>query len=210
MPVLTARAFSEMLHLPGYEQQRILVEQKYPRQGPSPFKIPYYVSALSQLRTYFATNHDRASLDTWIVEEAPALKPQSKAINNARLVSSFLASHFADRMLIPARFQKHFRGNPNPNVELKLSFDLVGSEGGTDRFVFVNPRSIAIDQQVAEETLQIGFWILSQRLPGVEISSLEYWDIPSDARYVVSKIAKRVITNMHNNAALVDAIWNSL
>ncbi len=210
MPVLTARAFSEMLHLPGYEQQRILIEQKYPRQGQSPFMIPYYKPALAELRSYFGNNHNHAQLALWAQEEAPSLKPHARATNNARLVNSFLVSHSRDRMVVPSRFQRHFRGSPHPNVELKLSFDLVGIDEGAEKLVFINPRSNAIDHQVAEDTLQVAFWVISQRDPDVKIDSLEYWDLPSDTRYVVSRVAKRTITNMQNNAALVDAIWNSL
>jgi hypothetical protein len=48
MPELTVRSFAELVHLPAYEQSRILYEQKYPRQAPQTFKSPYYAVALGE------------------------------------------------------------------------------------------------------------------------------------------------------------------
>jgi hypothetical protein len=52
MPRLNARALSELMALPGYEQYRVLYEQKYPKSTPNVFKTPYYARLARHPRYY--------------------------------------------------------------------------------------------------------------------------------------------------------------
>lgn len=51
MPSLTAKSMAEMLKLPGYQQQNILVAQKYPKSAPQIFRTLYYQPTLKAIRT---------------------------------------------------------------------------------------------------------------------------------------------------------------
>jgi len=210
MPKLTARAFSEMLHLPGYEQQRILHEQKYPKQGTSVFRIPYYIPALSQIKAYYSNGNNVRQLHNWVRTSAISINPDSKRIHNIRVVSAFSNSIFSNRNLLPNRSQHFYSAFPHHNVELKLTYDIEVMEDSVKKYVFINCRNSKIDQKIAEDTLQIAYWVMTQSGIKVTLKQLEYWDLTCNVLYSVNRVSKRTITNMTNNATLVDVLWNSI
>jgi hypothetical protein len=184
MPRLTARSFAEMIHLPGYEQQRILVEQKYPTQGPSVFRIPYYLPALRQIKSYYSNQNSTTQLRAWIRTGSSTISPDHKRTNNIRVVNSFLGSTVSSRILVPSRRPNSFLANPHQNVELKLNFDIDAVENGIEKFILINPRNAPIDRKIAEDTIQIAFWIMSQNAFQLRMRDIEYWDLNSNNVYI--------------------------
>jgi len=210
MPRLTTRAFSEMIHLPGYEQQRILLEQKYPREGSSVFKIPYYIPALSKIKEYYANGNDVEIINEWVRDEALGLTPQHKSHNNIRVVMAFISSSNSKRILVPKMRLLSYIASPHQNVELKLKFDLDVEENGLRKYILINCRNISIEKRVAEDTIQIAYWVMLQNEIDLDISQIEYWDLTNGKIFISNKLLKRTITNMKNNANFVDAIWSTI
>ena len=128
MPDLTVRSFAELISLPAYEQIRILHEQKYPRQVPQAFKIPYYKPVLNTIKEYFRNNNDSNIIRGAIIDFDSTIRLESKRNHNKRVLNSFSNSFQATRSLI-INSQKRYYFDIG-NFRLRLSFDLNVTEHG--------------------------------------------------------------------------------
>ena len=126
MPILTVRAMAELLELSMYEQVRILHEQKYPKQQPQTFRIPFYLPALSGIRAYYRDNNDPSALIR-ARQLITNLGLNTRRVHNFRVLDSFEKSQEFNRKL-------EVKTNPSivasvSQVDLKLSLDLRAEEG---------------------------------------------------------------------------------
>ena len=208
MPSLSVRAFAEMMNLPLYEQQRILLEQKYPKQEPQAFRIPYYQTALRGIREYYQSGRNRASL-AQSKAAAKSLSPDSKADNNLRVIEAFARSSQASRDLTIQPQHKTSIVIAR-DVELRLRFDLSATENSNPRRIFYNCRNAPITNQVARLTLQLSVWILAQNGDSVPYSALEYVDLRSARRIKISGIPARTIRLAKANAQIISTLWPTL
>lgn len=208
MVSLSVRAFAELLHLPAYEQLRILYEQKYPKQQPQVFKVPYYLVALSGIRQYYRLRNDRHALaEARTRATGLALKPRQSS--NLRVISAFEASSQARRALRPNPLEA-LRAQPYAGVELKLQFDLQAEEQGRPVRIFYNPRGAPIEPDVARNTLQIAHWVLDENEMGLPFRSLEYVDLVGNRVYAISRQSQRTIRLMRSNARIIATLWPTL
>jgi len=83
-PFLTVRALAEMMQLPLYEQVRILSEQKYPREAPQRFRIPYYSPGLVAIRNYYRSANDQGVLEEARDQIRLTVKNQARRNHNLR------------------------------------------------------------------------------------------------------------------------------
>lgn len=208
MPSLSVRAFAEMLNLPIYEQQRILLEQKYPRQQPQTFRIPYYQTALRGIRLYYQAGNDNSIL-TDARNRARVLEPDSKAANNLRVIRSFGRSRQTTRNLT-------VQAQPNVSivlandVEIRLRFDICATERDNEKRIFYNCRNAPITGQIARLTLQLAHWVLEQNGTPVPYSALEYIDFRSRQTTRISRIPARTIQLATANARIISTLWPTL
>ncbi len=209
MPELTARSFAEMMHMPAYEQQRILYEQKYPRQTPTVFRLPFYRPVLDTIKLYYGSGNNPATINAWINTTAQSLNPQARRVNNIRVASTFLSSSQATRTIHISRSITRYSATTQ-GVDLKLTFDVYGNENNRDIYLLYNCRNAAIDSIIARDTLQIAYWVMLQNGFQGRIQQLQYIDLIGNTVHSARQLTNTLQRNMNNNASLVATIWNSI
>lgn len=207
-PRLTVRAFAELLALPAYAQLRILQEQKYPRNEPQSFKLPYYAPALTAIREYYRLQNDTRVLAA-ARNDFTAIKLPSKRANNVRVLDQFEHSKESVRSLTPhPLFSKTATIG---NTTLSLKFDLVAEEAKKPRLILYNCRQSAIDSEIARMTLELSHWVLEQHGTGTDIRRLQLIDLPANARaHTQATRRPSTIRKAQQNARVVEALWDTL
>ncbi len=101
MPELTVRALGEMIHLPLYEQLRILAEQKHPRQVPAVFRVPFYGPALAAIRNYYRRSNDAGVIESAIAEIENSEYLPARIEHNVAVLQAFRRGRQLARVLAP-------------------------------------------------------------------------------------------------------------
>jgi hypothetical protein len=208
MPRLSARSFAEMLNLPVYEQQRILHEQKYPRQQPQAFKIPYYQPALRGIRSYYQSGNNQAELVA-ARRSARAINLYSRAQNNLRVINAFGRSPQRQRQLV-VETQPNVLILAAPDVELKLHFDVCANENNDPRRIFYNCRNVPIDPEIARLTLEVSHWILDKNGMPVPYDALEYVDLTSRRVHHIGRMRVKTSKLIAANAKIISTLWPTI
>ena len=210
MPSLTVRSFAEMINLPMYAQYRILQEQKYPDEGASPFKIPYYKPSLDIMKDFYNSGNDEVVISNWLENRTQQIRPISRKENNIRVLKTFITSPISRRKLQIKNRKYSLSSYPKEEVELKLFFDIEAIEEGKSIYQFYNFRITAIEPKIAKDTIYIAYWIMQKNHIKCDIAQIEFIDLVSNIIYKVKRQSSRTIANMMNNSDLVKAIWNSI
>lgn len=208
MPRLSVRALAEMLTLPAYEQLRILYEQKYPRQQPQSFKVPYYQPALRGIRAYYRSGNNSAEL-TAARATARALFLSSRARHNLRVIDSFARSHEARRSL-SIQAQPNVIVQVASNLDLRSQFDVCALEAGNPKSLLYNFRSVPMDQDIAKTTLIVAHWILERNGTPIRYSALEYIDLQSGNVYRINRTPARTARLIVTNARIISTLWPTI
>jgi hypothetical protein len=208
-PVLTVRAFAEMLELPLYEQVRILEGQKYPRQAPASYRVPYYRPALQAIRDFYTSGGQAQVLLDAIVNLRASGLPPSRIENNVRVITDFQRTRQARRQLMPRpgrRIRTDFSG-----VELKLTPDFVGAEGQAQKIIFYNFRQARLTSNVARATLELAAWALRHAGGDADPANLECIDLADRGRvHRIRQIRPQTIRRAQQNARAIRQIWDGL
>lgn len=206
-PSLSVKAAAELLQLPAYEQERILLEQKYPRQQPQSFRAPFYSPALAGIRRYYAAGRDPLVLATQKAAIRQLGLPQRRD-HNLRVISEFEGSPQAQRQIQPL---------PSPRiraamgtVEFRLSLDLLGDERGQLRRIYYNCRSTPIEVAVAKTALDIASWVLEEAGFAIPMRQLEYVDFAGGRVVKHAVRSAQTIRRLRASARIIEAIWPSL
>lgn len=207
MPILTVRAMAELLELSMYEQVRILHEQKYPKQQPQTFRIPFYLPALSGIRTYYRDNNDPSALIR-ARQFITNLGLNTRRVHNFRVLDSFEKSQEFNRKL-------EVKTNPSivasvSQVDLKLSLDLRAEEDDSPRFIYYNCRATALDKEIARTTIEIAHWVLEQNELQVPIKFIEFVDLHSNQIHKTSRRRPSIIKAVKENARIIQALWSTI
>jgi hypothetical protein len=208
MPSLSVRSFAEMLDKPIYEQIRILHEQKYPSKEPQMFKIPYYGKSITAIRKFYKAENDFKILDEALKDIDSTAKPESKKLQNTRVIKAFSKNKVSQRKLIikPSPKLNFTQGD----VEIRLSFDLSADEKKETRMMFFNLRNAEITEEIAKKTLEISHFILNENKIPTSTKSLELIDLYSGKVYLLSKTRKRTIDLMKSNMKIITTLWPSI
>lgn len=208
MPRLNVRALAEVLNLPAYAQMRILHEQKYPRQQPQTFKIPYYAPALRVIRDFFSSGNDPQTIHAALPLVRASIGLESRRAHNVRVLHSFLASPHAQRTMAPM---------PNRNyaltvasVDIRLSYDLTATENGQPKFLFFNLRAEPLDAELARVTIEIAHWVMTALGAQVEMNALEYLDLTNGRRHTFTRARAKTLRNVSQNITVIKALWDSI
>lgn len=207
MPTLTAKAAAELLQLPGYEQLRILTEQKYPRREPNSYRTPFYRAALAAISSFYRRGNDVAIIAA-AKHSTVDLKPRSKRTNNARVLRAFERSTQFERQLT-VRPKKDFEADIE-GVTVRLAADLLALEDGEPKVFFYNCRSVAIPSELARTTLEIAHWIFEENDSKLPMSAFEYIDFIDQEVHTVARRRKTTITRLRNNAQVIKALWDAV
>lgn len=206
-PVLTVRAFAEMLELPMYAQLRILEEQKNPNKAPASFRVPYYRPAVVAIRKFYVSGRQPQVLQDAISELQGSSLPQSRIRNNVRVIRAFQRSKQARRQLSikPATRLRHtFSG-----VELKYTPDLAADEGQAEKLILYNLRQAPLTTGIAATTLELVGWILAHSGTPVGLASLEFIDLAvrGGRAHRIQRMRKQTLRRAQQNARAIVQIW---
>jgi hypothetical protein len=207
MPTLSVRAFAELLGLPAYEQVRVLAAQKYPAQEPQVFRIPYYAPALQGIRAYYRSDNDPAALAR-ARAKIDELGLETRRNHNRRVLNQFESGAQARRV---------FRHVTHPrfvarigHVDLRLQFDIAGTENEDHRHLLYNFRAQAIDQEVARLTVEIAHWVLEQNAQRVGILTVECVDLVSGRVHRTNRRRVTTIQHVRQNAQIIETLWPTI
>lgn len=206
-PVLTVRAFAEMLELPMYAQLRILEEQKNPTKAPASFRVPYYGPALVAIRKFYLSGRQAQVLHDAVAKLQGSSMPQSRIRNNVRVIRAFQKSKQARRQLSikpGTRLRHGFSG-----VELKYTPDLAAAEGQTEKLILYNLRQAPLTARIAATTLELVGWICVQSGTPVDLADLEIIDLAvrGGRVYRIRRIRKQTVRRAQQNARAIVQIW---
>lgn len=207
MPSLSVRSLAEMLNLPAHAQARILTEQKHPKQAPQVFRTPYYQQSLAAIRAFYKSGNQKAELLEFEAK-MEAIKQEARRENNLRVLRSFRKSDLSKRNieLLANKSIKHHIGS----VELRLSPDLSGVEGGDAKFLFINFRAQALEPELARSTIEITHWLLEQAGHELPINDIQYVDLYAEVTFVIPKRRASTVKAVSENLKIIEALWPTL
>lgn len=207
MPRITVKAAAELLRLPAYEQMRILIEQKYPRNQPQVFRAPFYSPAIRGIREYYRGSNDPLALSQ-ARASASKLNLKQRRDSNLRVIDAFESGSQSHRRLSPVPQPKF--GTNLGAVRISLSLDLLAHENGIARHLFYNCRVAPVDTETARTALEIAHWVLEQEGVTVPARQLEYIDFSSSKVHRISHRRAGTIQKLRANARLIETLWPSL
>lgn len=207
MPSISARAAAEMLKKPAYEQSKILAGQKYPKEGSSPFRAPYYNPAIAGIRKFYKSGRKPQALIE-AKAKIEGLSQESKRINNYRVLRQFLESKFSSRWLEIVSCEK-FKAAIG-DVEIRFHPEIKALEDEVDTYIYLHCTKDPIDLEIARLSLEISHWILEQNGVKVSMSQLKLVDMASKSEISFSRRRKTTIDLLTHNSKIIDAIWQSI
>lgn len=193
-----------MLNLPGVYQLRVLHDQKYPKDAPQSFRVPYYQPAMTGIRSYYRSGGSSEALESARVGAA-SLRPPTKRDQNLRVISQFELSRQAKRQLVPLPMERH--SHTVSGVDLRLRFDLIASEEGATKYILYNFKNVTVDSEMARTTLEIAYWLMQQVGSVVPVKSLELVEISTGAFHSISSVRRTTLRHVEANARLIQALW---
>jgi hypothetical protein len=208
-PSLTVKSMASMMQMPAHEQVRILVEQKYPKQGAAPHRRPYYAQAYAGIRSHYA--HDRSPMalaDYRRKIQASQAQPHRKE-HNLRVLQAFANSPQAARgLILGPRPQTIKRDIQRFDIELRLRFDIEADENGRRKHIFYNTVAEPVDEEIARAMLELAYWTLDD--DDVSMRDLEYVDLASGKTLTWARPRKPTIRKVETNAKVIATLWPSL
>lgn len=203
-PSLSVRAFAELIDLPAYDYERILHEQKYPRQQPQKFRTPYYSPALTGIREFYRSGNDRAVLLAR-QHAVSAIVEEVRRRHNTRVLNDFASGKQARRSLTLA---------PNPRriatfgqVQLRLSLDMIAIDQAVVVAVYYHCRASRLDREFARTSLELAHWVMEQNRVVMPIGQLEFIDVSGSRVHRTGRRRLSTIKQARKVAKVVEALW---
>jgi hypothetical protein len=206
MPRLNARAAAEMLTLPAYEQLRILLEQKYPKQGAQPFRIPYYRPAITAIKAYYASGNDPAVL-TQALNDFQSIGQQIRRTQLVRAITLFEGSQPSKRKITPTI--NHQMMVAIGNLEIRASPDFQANENEDHRILYVNCKQVALDADFAQRLAEVAQWIFSENGVDLSLDCFEILDLPAKKFLRFKRRRPRTIKLLKQNARVIETLWDA-
>lgn len=206
MPRLNARAAAEMLKLPAYEQLRILLEQKYPKQGSQPFRIPYYRPVVSAISDYYLAEKDGAVL-MQALNDFQSVGQLTRRAQLVRAINQFEGSAPARRKLRPVKNYK--TAASIGGVEIRTSADIQALEGSDHRVLYVNCKQVPLDADYAQRLAEVAQWIYAENGIDLPLDSFEILDLASKRFLRFSRRRPSTLRLLRQNAKVIEALWNA-
>ena len=96
------------------------------------------------------------------------------------------------------------------DVDLRLKFDIVGTEANRQRRILYNFRAVPIDSEIARTTLEAAHWVLQQNNVEVPLGTLEYVDIGAGRIHSWKRRRATTIRRLGQNAEIIETLWSSI
>jgi hypothetical protein len=206
-PNVTVKAFSEFIHTPLYAQMRILHEQKYPKQSPAVFKMPYYAPTRRAILRYYRQGNDASHFP---IDSAHVPSGKSDAReNNFRSMQSFLNGSHAQRNLQVAT-STTFESVISTTI-VRFTPDVVGLESnGRTKYIVFDCTQLCPDREFIDTLIELAhFTLLANQVP-VQVRDIEYIHLQTDQTFHRTTIRQRTITRATATARAIAAIWPTI
>lgn len=208
MPSVTAKSMAEMMTLPGYAQMNILAAQKYPKQAPNVFRVPYYSAAIAAFRAAYRSGSAKDITDRALAK-AQTMKIPHQRDNLSRVVKAFQSSTQGERKLreiaVP-RLDAHIE-----TVSIRASADLEGTDdSGHRKVIYFHCGAISFDTEAAKRLLEISHWIYEQNGRDIDPIDFEMIDLSSGTLHRVKVIRPTTIKNMKATSKMIAQLWDGL
>jgi hypothetical protein len=184
-----------------------LYAQKYPREVPNAFRVPYYQPAIAGIRGYYRRGNSPQELANARAKLAE-LSPPHRRKNLGRVLDAFKRSRQSRRILAPrphARVEVSLHG-----ADLRLRFDLAAADRKGDVFILYNCKVAAIDSEVARSIVEVSHWAMEATGKPVPFGRIELVDLAADKVYRANAIRKRTMKAAEQTAQAIETLWPSI
>ncbi len=205
MPDLSVKALAELIHLPMYEHLRILAEQKYPRQIPAVFRVPFYGPSLYATRAYYRSGNDLAVIDRAIQEiRASGALPQ-KVEHNVAVLQALRRSAQRHRGLAVApglTYEAELAG-----LGLRFRPDVVGVERGRTKYLIYNFRIVEPSIEVARTTIELAHHVLDSNSVECQPGDVEFISLRSGCVVKTGRVRAATLRRARQSARAIIQLW---
>ena len=95
-------------------------------------------------------------------------------------------------------------------VDVRLQFDLVGSENDEIRHILYNLKGVPLEADTVRLTLEIASWVLSESGSTVPLKSIEHVEISTGASKSIKGLRTQTVKHIHQNAKVIQALWATI
>lgn len=207
---LSVRAFAELMVLPGYQQERILYEQKHPTTGPAPFRVQYYRPALVAIRRFYQLGNSAQVLQaaTSGVGLASQIGNATRLSRNLEILAAFRRHTIARRHLAPYTWPR-ITGTIK-SVGVRVNPDLAVDEANQRKLIYFNCRRQPLDAEIAQLTLELSWLLLQSMGSQVPLQDMEVVDLASGDLYRHRTLRAGTMKKVEGTAKVIAALWPHL
>lgn len=208
MPRVTAKSMAEMIALPAHVQMRILTNQKYPRQGPAIFRVPYYAPAVNTFRRTYDSGAPLTEIDAEIARSA-SFRNAARRENLERALNMFKETQDWGRGLhVTARKRVEVAIG---TVDLRASADVDAiDDNGRPVVIYYNCKSVRFDPEATKRLLEIAHWLYEQHEIDVPLNRFEMLDLADGTIHRISRPRAATIHNMKQTARAIESLWDAI
>lgn len=206
-PNVSVKAFSEFIHTPLYAQMRILHEQKYPKQSPAVFKLPYYGPTRRAILRYYRQGNDASHFPTHAAG-VPSGKADARE-NNFRSMQSFLNGSHAQRKLRVATSSTYESAIGSTIV--RFTPDVVGLDSnGQTKYLVFDCTQLCPDREFIDTLIELAHFTLLANQVQVQPRDIEFVHLETDMTFHRTKVRQRTMTRATATAQAIAAIWPTI
>lgn len=193
------------MHLPLYEQLRILAEQKYPQQIPAVFRVPFYGPALRAIREYYRSGNDAGVIDGAAQELENSGYVRQKIDHNVAVLEQFRQGKQAERELTPVGGSKFV--TVLSGLDVRFTPDLMAKAGDKTRFILYNFRAAEPPKEIIRTILELAHVVLGGNDVECEPGDLEFVSVRADRSHRISAVRSRTVARARQNAKAILQLW---
>jgi len=207
VPSVSIRVFAEMMELPPYQLFPRLRDQKYPKDAPAYYKIPFYREALGAIRNYYRQGRKLQVLNDAVVRiRTSATMTERRKGPNIRLIHAFQNSSQARRPLLVQPLQA-FSDTLN-GITLRYSPNLVAKHGQQELIIMYNYRQAPMPAPLAKTTLELAYLVASGSGLNMTNVSVELIDLAFRRRvYKLKGIRSSTLRKAQHAARVIANLW---
>lgn len=205
MPRITVKSLAQVAQRPA-RITGIVKQQKHPEDAPQVFMIPYYITAIAGIRSFFRAGGNPSAIAAALAK-AEGISQESRRENNKRTLHQFLESPMSERKLVIAK-QKHFQANVL-GIDVHLTFDLNCVEQGIPKYILIHPKSVALDPDLAMKTLDICSLVLTLNGTAHAAEQIQYVDLAKGVTHRLRRIVTEPSEDLEKLLGTITEQWEA-